>query len=153
MFSDSYVNSALAALMLVYFIKNVKDVYGFQINKVELKVNGPKRKCDNSSWSLNDYIGYNFADQRNADEFIKKLFVDILGVTPIFSNMVPDHCRWLKFTPSGAVGNIEFRPDFGVAGGWQSSETYRSLQWIDENMVIDTKRRTRIVYYLFINKR
>lgn len=153
MFSDSYVNSALAALMLVYFIKNVKDVYGFQINKVELKVNGPKRKCDNSSWSLNDYIGYNFDDQRNADEFIKKLFVDILGVTPIFSNMVPDHCRWLKFTPSGAVGNIEFRPDFGVAGGWQSSETYRSLQWIDENMVIDTKRRTRIVYYLFINKR
>ena len=52
-FSDSYVNSALAALILVNLIKEVKETYDFEINEVNLQIQGPKRNCYNDKWSNN----------------------------------------------------------------------------------------------------
>ena len=53
-FSDMYVNSALASLMLVYIIGEMKSLFGFTISNVTLQLDSPKRRCQNDRF--NDYM-------------------------------------------------------------------------------------------------
>ena len=151
-FSDSYVNSALASLMLVYLLKNFKDHYGFNISRLNLQFRGPKRKCANNLLGPSTYISFNFADERDADDYTEGLCKDELGVTPIFSSISPDHCRWIRFLPENGDRYVEFRPDHGIDGGWESSSKYNDLAWLDDTTPVRSKG-IKSVFYLLVKKK
>lgn len=151
-FSDSYVNSALASLMLTYLIKSIRDLCDFKIGRVDLQFQAPNRNCSNPRW--NDYtpINLSFPDANTADDYTKEQFEGILNVTPNFLSGIPDHYRWLCFQPEGEDAYVEIRPDYSIAGGWQSPHKYMDIDRLDGNTVIKTKPDTVVVYYVFINK-
>ncbi len=151
-FSDSYVNSALASLMLTYLVKSIKDKYGFNIGNVDLQFQSANRNCINPRW--NDYTFINFPDQdeQSADDYTQDLFDNVLNVIPNFSAVIPDHYRWLRFQPVGENCYVEIRPDYGIAGGWQSNRKYKDKQRLDANTPVSTKASTTVVYYVLINK-
>ena len=151
-FSDSYVNSALAALILVNIIKEIKETYDFEINEVSLQIQGPKRNCSNDRWNRYTWVSWSFPDSDTADDYIKEVFEEYLDITPNFSTIIPDHFRWLRFQPMGEDRYVELRPDHGIVGGWQSSHVYGDLQYINEYSEIESKDNTSIVYYLIIKK-
>lgn len=151
-FSDTYVNSALAALMLVYMIDELRNEYSFNIGKVSLKVRGAKRKCSNDKWSPNTFIRFNFQNEQDADDYLTQRFEDILGVTPFFSNSEPDHDRWLHLEPVGGHGNVEIRPDHGICGGWLSPERYVDADWLDGSTGIEVMSGEQTIYYIVVRK-
>ena len=151
-FSDSYVNSALASLMLTYLIKSIRDLCDFEIGRVDLQFQAPNRNCNNPRWNDYTYINLSFPDAEMADDYTKEQFEGILEVTPNFLGGIPDHCRWLCFQPEGEDCNVEIRPDYSIAGGWQSPHKYMDADRLDGNTVIKTKSDTVVVYYVFINK-
>ena len=151
-FSDSYVNSALAALLLVYLIKEMREIYQFDIRSIDLQFNGPKRRCDNPHWNDYTWITLNFPDVQVADDYVNDLFVSVLGITPNFSTIQPDHYRWLRFQPEGEDTYVEIRPDHGIGGGWLSNEQYKDLDYLDGTTQIQMKQDTSIVYYLLTKK-
>jgi hypothetical protein len=151
-FSDSYVNSALAALILVNLIKEIKKTYDFEINEVSLQIQGPKRNCHNEYWNKYTWLSWSFPNAKAADQYIQEVFEDYLDITPNFSSIIPDHFRWLRFQPLGEDKYIEFRPDHGIVGGWQSSKVYGELNSVTEYSEIECKDNISIVYYLIIKK-
>ena len=151
-FSDSYVNSALAALILVNLIKEIKKTYDFEINEVHLQIQGPKRNCYNDKWSDYAWLSWSFPNSIEADKYIREVFEEYLDITPSFSPIIPDHFRWLRFQPLGEDKYIEIRPDHGILGVWQSKHKYGDLNYITEYSEIECKDNTSIVYYLIIKK-
>jgi len=151
-FNDTYVNSALASLMLVYLIKELKDIYSFNISDVNFQFQGPKRNCNNAKWNQYTYITFNFPTDKEADQYTKDCFENILGITPNFSLSVPDHYRWLRFKPVGEDKYVEIRPDHSISGGWQSSKMYWDIDLLDETTDIEIKQNENLVYYLLIKK-
>ena len=151
-FSDSYVNSALASLMFVYLLREFRDHYNFSIAKVNLQFRGPKRNCVNNNWKDDTFITFNFPNAQEADDYTEKLCEDELGITPTFSNFFPDHCRWIRFIPRNGNRYVEFRPDHGIDGGWESSSKYFDLDWLDETTPIWSKR-INTVFYLLVKKK
>ena len=151
-FSDSYVNSALAALILVNLIKEIKKTYDFEINEVHLQIQGPKRNCYNDKWSDYAWLSWSFPNSIEADKYIREVFDEYLDITPSFSPIIPDHFRWLRFQPLGEDKYIEIRPDHGILGVWQSKHKYGDLNYITEYSEIECKDNISIVYYLIIKK-
>lgn len=151
-FSDSYVNSALAGLMLVYLIKEMSLLYGFQVSSVNLQIQGPKRQCDNSRWNQYTWITYNFATADDADDYIQDLFSSVLDIEPYFSGIVPSHYRWIRLRPEDSTSYVEIRPDYGICGGWLSDELYRDIDRLDDTTAIKLKSGTTLVYYLLLKR-
>lgn len=151
-FSDTYVNSALAALVLVYFIKEIKETYNFEINSVSLQIQGDKRKCNNINWNLTTWASWSFLNASMADNYIRQVFNKVLKIDPDFSPIRPDHCRWLRFKPTGEEKYMEIRPDHGILGAWQANYTYGDLGTINEMAEISTKPDTSTVYYIIYKK-
>ena len=151
-FSDSYVNSALASLMLVYLVKEIKESYSFNISSVDLMFNGPKRNCNNPRWDNRTFISFNFEDEQKADDYTRDCFNRVLNITPVFSPLIPDHYRWIRFQPVGESSYVELRPDHGISGGWQSSQIYWNLSSLDDTTDIELKHDANEVYYLIIKR-
>ncbi len=125
-FSDKYVNSALASLMLVYLIKEVRDAYNLDIQTITLRLDSGRRYCTNDKFGDNTYINFNFDTPESADDYTEGLFEDALGIVPFRSHIDAGHHRWLRFeTEDGKV--LEIRPDHGISGGWRSSSKYMNL--------------------------
>jgi len=151
-FSDSYVNSALAGLMLSYLIKGVKDTYDFEINRVDFQFQAYNRNCNNPNWNDYTFINKSFSNEADADNYIREQFEGMFDVQPNFLNGIPDHYRWLRFQPEGESCYLEIRPDYGIAGGWLSQHKYQDIDRLDGSTKIWTKNDTVVVYYLFVNK-
>ena len=151
-FNDTYVNSALAVLMLVYLIDELRREYSFTVRNVSLKVRGSKRKCLNDKWTPNTYIRFNYQNEQDADDYIAQCFEDVLGVTPSFSNLEPDHDRWLQLKPVDGTGSVEIRPDHGICGGWMSPERYIDADWLDGSTGIEIINGEEPTYYIVVRK-
>ena len=146
-FSDMYVNSALASLMLTYLIKEMRDMYGFVIDNINLYLDSPRRKCTNEKFNDYSYISYNFSDKDSADEYTDYLIHRELDVDAEHSGDAGHH-RWLRIlTDKGDM--VEIRPDHGISGGWESKNTYMNSDRLDGNVVV-TKKETDILYYVII---
>ena len=146
-FSDMYVNSALASLMLTYLIKEIKNMYDFVIDSIELHLDSPRRRCSNENFNDYSYISYNFPDKDSADEYTDNLIHRELGVDAEHSGYAGHH-RWLRIeTDNGGV--VEIRPDHGISGGWESKSTYMNSDKLDGNVIV-TKKETDILYYVII---
>lgn len=132
-FSDMYVNSALASLMLVYMIDEMRTLFGFSISTMMLQLDSPRRKCNNDRFNDYTQVSYNFPTKEEADRYTDDLIEDVLGVDADHSFADASHHRWLRITTSdGDV--VEIRPDHGISGGWKTSSTYMNLDTLDGNV-------------------
>ena len=147
-FSDMYVNSALASLMLVYLIKEMRDLFGFTIGGLTLQLDSPKRKCNSPGFSLNTVINYNFISKEDADSYTDELCVNELGVQPVHSSQDANHHRWLRIELPGGK-KVEIRPDHGISGGFHSLETYMDLDNLDEQTLV-YRNNEDVLYYVII---
>lgn len=149
-FSDKYVNSALASLMLVYLIKEVRDTFKLNIQSITLRLDSGHRYCTNDRFGDNTYINLNFDTPESADEYTEKLFDNVLGIIPFRSHIDAGHHRWLRFeTEDGKT--LEIRPDHGISGGWKSSSKYMNLDSLG-GMTEVYKDNIDILYYIIIKK-
>lgn len=149
-FSDMYMNSALASLMLTYLIDEMRRLFGFTIRDITLQLDSPKRRCENSRFSDYTCISLNFNCMEDADAFTDDLMEDVLGVSPEHSMINADHHRWLKIVSD--KGTIEIRPDHGISGGWWSRETYMNIDRLNGNTIVKRNRDEDILYYVIIKK-
>jgi hypothetical protein len=150
-FSDMYVNSILASLMLVHLIKEMRDLFGFTIRSLTLQLDSTKRKCQNYSWTENTFISQNWESAEEADEFTDGLCSDVLGVSPIHSTQDASHHRWLRFD-LGDGRRIEIRPDHGISGGYRSYAQYADRNVLDDQVMV-YRNNEDILYYIIIKNR
>lgn len=150
-FSDMYVNSALASLMLVYLIEDMRQHFGFHIDSVSLRLDSPRRKCNNERFNDYTYISCNFPNASQADRFTSELFESVLSITPDFSPLDAKHPRWLKIETSDG-GSVEIRPDHGISGGWYSRSTYMNLNILGGNVKAQRYPEEVVLYYIIIKR-
>lgn len=149
-FSDMYVNSALAGLMLTYLIKELKDLFGLKIDGITLQLNSNRRRCSNERHNDHTYISVNWPSSHEADEYTFNKIEEIVGVMPERSMFDAEHHRYLRITNrSGDV--VEIRPDHSIAGGWQSNATYMNVDILDGNLGV--RRQEEILYYVILKER
>ena len=149
-FSDMYVNSALASLMLVYLIKEMQQLFSFTIDNITLQLDSPKRKCVNERFNDWTPIGMNFPCKEDADEYTDNLFVNVLDVAPEHSFNDADHHRWLKIETEDG-GRVEIRPDHGISGGYKSDSKYMNLDSLNGSVSV-VRNNEDVLYYVIIKK-
>lgn len=149
-FSDMYVNSALASLMLVYLINEMKQLFGFSIDNITLQLDSPKRKCVNDRFNDWTPISMNFACKEDADEYTDNLFQEVLEIDPKHSFNDADHHRWLKIETTDG-GRIEIRPDHGISGGYKSDSKYMNLDSLNGSVRV-VRNYEDVLYYIIINR-
>ena len=150
-FSDMYVNSALASLMLVYLIKEMRYKFGFIIDNVTLRLDSPKRKCYNDNFSDYSYINLNFENEDDADDYTDNLFNEVLDIDPEHSSEDAVHQRWLKIENQEG-GSVEIRPDHSISGGYRSDSKYMNLYSLNGNVRVTRIRNEQVLYYVIIDK-
>lgn len=151
-FSDMYVNSALASLMFVYLVKEMKDLFKFSITDINLQIDSPRRNCVNDKW--NDYtpISHNFPSKDEADEYTETLIKDVLHLYPDFSSDSAGHHRWIRFsTKDGDM--VEVRPDHGISGGWKCNDKYMNIDSLGDGNVIVYNNNEDVVFYFIIKRK
>ena len=149
-FSDMYVNSALASLMLVYLIEEMKTIFNFSIDQIILQLDSHKRKCNNDYFNGYTTIDRNFPNKEDADNYTDSLFQNILEIIPEHSSTDADHHRWLRIeTQSG--GCVEIRPDHGISGGYQTDSKYMNLHSLNGNVSV-VRKNEDVLYYIIIKK-
>lgn len=149
-FSDMYVNSALASLMLVYLINEMKNLFGFTIDNITLQLDSPKRKCNNDRFNDWTPINMNFSCKEDADEYTDNLFQDVLDIDPEHSFNDADHHRWLKIETEDG-GCVEIRPDHGISGGYRSDSKYMNLNSLNGSVSV-VRNNEDVLYYVIIKK-
>lgn len=147
-FSDMYVNSALASMMLVYLIKELKDLFGFTIDRLSLQLDSPRRKCQNYAFSENSMISHNWDNVTDADAYTDELCFNVLGITPDHSTQDADHHRWLRIELADGR-KVEIRPDHGISGGYHSYSQYMELDSLDEYTMV-YRNNEDVLYYIII---
>lgn len=146
-FSDKYVNSALACLMFVYLVKEMRDLFGFTIRDINL----PQDNGDKRTYTCDDYtpISMNFATTEEARRYLIACIWNVLGVEAEELPINATHHRWIRLTTERGV--VEIRPDHGISGGWYSKSTYFNLDKLDGNVVaLKSKNDDEILYYVII---
>ena len=149
-FSDMYVNNALASLMLVYLINEMKNLFGFTIDNITLQLDSPKRKCNNDRFNDWTPINMNFSCKEDADEYTDNLFQDVLDIDPEHSFNDADHHRWLKIETEDG-GCVEIRPDHGISGGYRSDSKYMNLDSLNGSVSV-VRNNEDVLYYVIIKK-
>lgn len=147
-FSDMYMNSALASLMLVYLINEMRSLFGFSIDSVKLQLDSPKRKCNNLYFSDYTYIHLNFENKDMADNYTDELFDKVLGVAPKHLLTDADHHRWLRIETEDG-GMVEIRPDHGISGGYSSRSQYMNLNSLGGSVRV-YRNDEDVLYYIII---
>jgi hypothetical protein len=151
-YSDRYVNSALAALMLTYLIYGIKDEYNINISTIRLNLNWRGRACNNLRFDESSYISRDFGTAEDADNYINDLMYGVLGIQPIQVNHIPDHYRWLKIMNNRGEF-LEIRPDHGISGAWTSQQLYMNLESLDGNLIVSKNNDNEPdLYYIIIHK-
>ncbi len=149
-FSDMFVNSALASMMLVYLIKEMQLLFGFSIGSLTLQLDSPRRKCQNPRFSDSSPVNHNWNDVHDADSYTDELCENVLGITPSHSSKDADHHRWLRIEiPDGK--KVEIRPDHGISGGYHAYSQYMDLDNLDDQMLV-YRNNEEILYYIVIKQ-
>lgn len=150
LFSDMYVNSALASLMLVYLIKEMQNLFGFSIDSVTLQLDSPKRKCFNERFNDWTPISMNFSCKEDADNYTDQLFQELLDIDPEHSFNDADHHRWLRIEVEGGA-LVEIRPDHGISGGYRSDSKYMNLDSLCGSVCV-VRNNEDVLYYVIMKK-
>lgn len=149
-YSDMYVNSALASLMLVYLIDEMKRLFGFNIHSVTLQLDSRRRSCSNDRFNDWTYISKNFPSSEEADDYTLQLFEGVLGIKPDLSPHDAEHPRWLRIETADG-GYVEIRPDHSISGGYKSDMQYRMLDRLDGSVRV-TRCDEDVLYYMIIER-
>ena len=150
-FSDAYVNSALAGIILTYMIKEVRDLFNCTIDNITLQLDSYRRNWDPCFNNYNP-IFKSFEDGDVCNDFLEDVFNDVLG-TGYLEAINTKHHRWLKFT--SPRGYVELRPDHGIDGGWYTRTRYCDIQNNNDYSNISVSKANHgqadVVYYIIIN--
>ena len=149
-FSDMFVNSALASMMLVYLVKEMQNLFGFSIGSLTLQLDSPRRRCQNYGFSVNSPVNHNWDNAHDADSYTDELFNNLLGVIPTHSSQDADHHRWLRIELSGGR-KVEIRPDHGISGGYHAYSQYMDLDNLDDQMPV-YRNNEDVLYYIIIKQ-
>lgn len=146
-FSDKYVNSALACLMFVYLVKEMRDLFKFTISDINLQLESGDNKT--YPWDVNKKISMNFATAEEARSYLIDCIWNVLGVDAEELPINATHHRWVRLTTERGV--VEIRPDHGISGGWYSKWTYFNLDKLDGNVkALKSSPDDEILYYVII---
>lgn len=152
-YGDSYLTSGLACNMLVYLIKELGDIYHFNIRNVLLQIEN-SQGVNSGRRTSNDYthISSNFNSTEERDNYIENLFSNVLDVDVDFSPNMAEHHRWLSIrTQEGA--SLEIRPDHGISGGWWCGTTYYDIDMVDESTIVKKNNKSHDwIYYILVKK-
>lgn len=149
-FSDAYVNSALAGIILAYMIKEVRDLFNCTLDSITLQLDSYRRNWD-ACFNKYNPIFKSFEDGDVCNDFLKDLFNDVLDIG--YKEAInTKHHRWLKFTSS--KGYVELRPDHGIDGGWFTRTRYCDIEYNNDYSNISVSKasygQADVVYYVII---
>lgn len=151
-FSDAYVNSALAGIILPYMIKEIRDLFNCTIDNITLQLDSSRRNWDPYFNNYNP-IYRSFEDGDACNDFLEDIFEDVLGTDYIEAINVKHH-RWLKFT--SPKGYVELRPDHGIDGGWYTRTRYCDIEYNNDYSNIRVSKasygQADVVYYVIIKE-
>lgn len=149
-FSDAYVNSALAGIILAYMIKEVRDLFNCTIDSITLQLDSYKRNWDPCFNKYNP-IFKSFEDGDVCNDFLEDVFNDVLD-SDYQDAINTKHHRWLKFT--SPKGYVELRPDHGIDGGWFTRTRYCDIEFNNDYSNISVSKASHgqadVVYYVII---
>lgn len=157
-FTENYLVTPIACIILTGLIKEIKDRYNCIIGSISLNLDA--RLCVNSNMNYpvrEQYIRNNFDSQNERDTYISDLMNDELGIRPSIGVNNVDHHRWLRFTNANGE-YIEIRPDHGIGACWQNDNfKHKDLSALQLPISIHKLIRyyepePTIVYYVLANK-
>lgn len=150
-FNDKYVNSALAALMSAYLMKEIRDLFGLAIDDVLLQWSEEREDCRNDRFSDGSKIHHNWRSASEADDYTFRVLGDVVGVEPERLDDRTTHHRFLKITTEDG-DEVEIRPDHSIAGGWKSDAKYKNVGRLDGNVEVRRDEDEDIRYYVFMRR-
>jgi superfamily II DNA/RNA helicase len=157
-FTENYLVSPIACIILTGLIKEMKTRYNFIIDSISLNLDSSLCVNRNMNYPVREqYIRCNFDSQSDRDTYIKDLMTDELGVTPTIGVNSVDHHRWLRFTTKSGQ-YVEIRPDHGIGACWKN-DTFKHKDLPGLSMPITFRKLVKyyepeptIVYYILFDK-
>lgn len=162
-FTESYLTSPLACIMLVGLIKELKARFNLYIDSISLNldssccINTKARQAYNQIPVNDQYIRFNFDSQIEREIFIKDLIKNELGLIPTIGVNLVDHHRWLRLTNKNNHF-VEIRPDHGIGGSWKNDNfKHRDIYYMQlpisfQKYVPTNKPEPTIVYYVIFDR-
>jgi len=151
-YNDMFVKSPLAMLMLTYLIKDIRDTFNLTIDSISLQICHNPQKFDNDPNANTTYwdLDKDFNTLTDAENSIKHLVSNVLGIQPQLSRNWINHFRWLRILTTNGK-SVEIRPDHSISGGWKADGYYhRSLPSLNGNLEVEQQRAGDTLYYVVI---
>ena len=113
-FTENYLVSPIACIILTGLIKELKARYNLIIDSISLNLDNSLCVNGNKNYPVREqYIRCNFDSQLDRDTYVKNLMANELGVIPTIGVNSVDHHRWLRLTTKNGQ-YVEIRPDHGI---------------------------------------
>ncbi len=143
-YSDKYLKSPFACLLLIQFIKELQNLIGFNINSLEVKVTSYEE------YKPGKMIFHNYSNADIRDERLKEMAkINQLPIS-LSSGKLP-HYRYFEFKNEDIT--ITIRPDGGIEHGWHAtSSVYNTNISGDKNIDIKKSVEYPLLYSLIIEK-
>lgn len=149
-YSESFLNSPLACLIVSYIIQDVIAFFNLKINSIRFNLTYLEQDNRYSAYSR---IHYNFQNNDDRNKFLDLSIQNILNVTPAISTDDDvAHFRCLTINLDNFI--IEIRPDGGVARGWVSDDSRNGfLSHRDIDNLIDKSMNNQFYIKNSVNKK
>ena len=157
-FTENYLVSPIACIILTGLIKELKARYNLIIDSISLNLDNSLCVNGNKNYPVREqYIRCNFDSQLDRDTYVKNLMANELGVIPTIGVNSVDHHRWLRLTTKNGQ-YVEIRPDHGIGACWKN-DSYKHRDLPGLGMPITFQKLNRrygleptIVYYILFEK-
>ncbi|MDP1815436.1 MAG: DEAD/DEAH box helicase [Leadbetterella sp.] len=146
-YSDRYLVTPLGGMLLVQFIKKMKDVVGINaVNSLNVATRSMSEAYNNR------YLFENFTNNEHREDFVGSIAEDCgLGEVNFNVGHNTPHHRYLEIR----VGNeivATIRPEAGISHGWYCERTIRTeLTTGDQNLRLYQNNNGYLLYTLIFN--
>lgn len=147
---DAFLHRMFSIRIAVGLIKELRNIYTFNIESIEFQIRNNRRQCNNRDWTIDSYASQNFDSEARAEEYIEDDCKKILGIIPTISDTLTHHRFLLIKTEDGYT--FEIRPDHGFGGGWRTNIRFKN---VEDNKPISFRRfpSEEVIKYYFLLKR
>ncbi len=122
---DKYLNTPLGCIILANLVRLIATAWKLNIGKIQLSLAGIRSSY---GYGYNDFES-DFAQDAARSDFLKKCFVELVGIEPEIEMFNNQHPRYLRL--QGKRHICEIRPDAGIAWGWRLSRKCEGLKLED----------------------
>ena len=146
-YSDRYLKTPLACLLLTQFIRSMKTELNFSIREVLINV---KEIQSFNLYNTNMYIINDCATDKEREVLLKTFALDLNNFSVNTPHDLP-HYRYFKFYSDDV--EVIIRPDAGIEHGWFVRNKNETVESIHANSKIDIVQRMnkKLLYTLSIN--